>query len=143
MTAILLDLWLRLVERGVPTFDVFPLDPPIANTVFAALGAVCPRRRRSPVFGSDGRLFDPDYDGPIDGRNFEKSDAVNPDKDPRDLEFVISLSDGEIRFTDQHLGRSARLLCPAEVGDVGVEENFAHRPGEHGLQGATTPVANL
>lgn len=56
-------------------------------------------------------MFDPDYEGPangtydwlsqyIKGRNEEKKTIA-----PRDLEHVTALYDGEIRYTDTHLGR--------------------------------------
>ncbi len=50
-------------------------------------------------------LFDPDYQGEISPRHFMFNQAINPDMDPRDLEHIIALYDGEIAFTDHHLGR--------------------------------------
>ncbi len=52
-------------------------------------------------------MFDPDYDGDLDGSNF--LERIGPTRDSklsaRDLEHLLALYDGEIRFTDHHLGR--------------------------------------
>lgn len=50
-------------------------------------------------------LFDPDYSGSIDGRNYYYSLAVHAGMPARDREHVIALYDAEIRFTDDILGR--------------------------------------
>lgn len=46
--------------------------------------------------------FDPDYRGERDGTALE---GLKPDLDARDLAHIIALYDGEIRFTDEELGR--------------------------------------
>lgn len=46
-------------------------------------------------------LFDPNYDGSIDGRDIE---SLGADITERDLAHVIALYDGEIAFTDSQLG---------------------------------------
>jgi arylsulfatase A-like enzyme len=50
-------------------------------------------------------MFDPDYRGTVDGRNLLKNARVNARMDPRDLEHVKALYDGEIRFTDGYVGK--------------------------------------
>jgi arylsulfatase A-like enzyme len=50
-------------------------------------------------------MFDPDYDGVVDGRNFFFSDRINPDMAQRDLDHVLALYDGEIAWTDMHVGK--------------------------------------
>lgn len=50
-------------------------------------------------------MFDPDYTGTMDGRMFIERDDVNAKMDPRDLDHIRALYDGEIRFTDEHVGR--------------------------------------
>jgi arylsulfatase A-like enzyme len=50
-------------------------------------------------------LFDPDYDGPIDGRNVYYSLAIHARMPERDRQHLIALYDAEIRFTDEILGR--------------------------------------
>jgi arylsulfatase A-like enzyme len=49
--------------------------------------------------------FDPDYTGHLDARNLPNNPAIGPRMDPRDLEHLIALYDGEIAFTDENLGR--------------------------------------
>jgi arylsulfatase A-like enzyme len=51
------------------------------------------------------RKFDPDYDGPVTGRNFIFDDSINAQMPERDLEHIIALYDGEIGWTDEHIGR--------------------------------------
>ena len=48
--------------------------------------------------------FDPGYRGGAEFRNFEKNRAIHPGMAPRDLERLVALYDGEIAFTDHHLG---------------------------------------
>ena len=50
-------------------------------------------------------MFDPDYKGTIDGSNFIERRDINRRMDPRDLEHVLALYDGEIRFTDDHVAK--------------------------------------
>ena len=84
--------------------------------------------------------FDPEYEGPIDGRDFYRNTAVF---DPaaggrvisdRDLEHVIALYMGEIAWTDEHVGQIVDLLASENrldhawivlVSDHG-EEFFEH-----------------
>jgi arylsulfatase A-like enzyme len=51
------------------------------------------------------RMFDPDYTGSIDGRGFMSRPEVRPQMDARDLEHLKALYDGEIRSTDEALGK--------------------------------------
>ena len=48
--------------------------------------------------------FDPDYRGSLRAENYRRNAAVNPNMDPRDLSHVVARYDGEILFTDQHIG---------------------------------------
>lgn len=48
-------------------------------------------------------LFDPDYEGDLTGENFSTNPAISAQMPRRDLEHLIALYDGEIRFTDDHL----------------------------------------
>jgi arylsulfatase A-like enzyme len=54
--------------------------------------------------------FDPDYDGPIDGRNVYESLAIHKRMPARDLQHLIARYDAEIRFTDEMLGRVLAAL---------------------------------
>ncbi|MCB9916452.1 MAG: sulfatase [Planctomycetes bacterium] len=50
--------------------------------------------------------FDPDYDGPIDGKNVTSPDSpVRADMDPRDLAHLVALYDGGIAWVDSEVGR--------------------------------------
>ena len=49
--------------------------------------------------------FDPDYEGTVNSLHFMFNNDINVNMDPRDLEHIIALYDGEIAFTDYHLGR--------------------------------------
>ncbi|MEA1929013.1 MAG: sulfatase [Candidatus Auribacterota bacterium] len=64
------------------------------------------------------RKFDPDYSGGIDGRRFIHNPSINPEMDPRDLEHIIALYDGEISWVDHHLG-----LIVEKLKELGVFEN--------------------
>lgn len=74
--------------------------------------------------------FDPDYDGPVDGRNFFFDPAIGPDMPARDREHLIALYDGEIAWTDTFLGELredledwglARSTVVAVTSDHGTE----------------------
>jgi len=64
------------------------------------------------------RLFDPDYAGTITGEDFERSPHIYPQMDPRDIEHLVALYDGEIRYTDHYIGEILALLA-----DLGVEDD--------------------
>ena len=74
-------------------------------------------------------MFDPDYEGPIDGRRITSPDSpVHARMRPRDLERVISLYDGAIRFVDAEL---ARLF--ARLDELGVaQDTLVIVTGDHG-----------
>jgi hypothetical protein len=55
-------------------------------------------------------MFDPDYRGTVTTEDFETGSTVHAGMDPRDLEHVVALYDGEIRYTDEHLGRLIDVL---------------------------------
>ena len=63
-------------------------------------------------------LFDPDYDGDLTGEGFSTNPAISPRMPSRDLEHLIALYDGEIRFTDDHL----RLIFEV-LGNRGLLDN--------------------
>ncbi|MFT4571085.1 MAG: arylsulfatase A-like enzyme [Hyphomicrobiaceae bacterium] len=63
-------------------------------------------------------MFDPDYTGTMDGTLFIERKDVNADMNPRDLEHIKALYDGEIRFTDEHVG-----LILDRLRDYGVLDN--------------------
>lgn len=61
-------------------------------------------------------LFDPRYEGALDVRQYAHNEAVHPGMERRDLEHVIALYDGEIRFTDDSLSELLRLMDDARPG---------------------------
>jgi arylsulfatase A-like enzyme len=50
-------------------------------------------------------MFDPDYAGDVTGDDFYFNEKIHAKMSPRDLEHVVALYDGEIAWTDMHLGR--------------------------------------
>jgi len=58
--------------------------------------------------------FDPGYTGSITGKNFYFNPAVNRHMAKADLDHVVALYDGEIRFVDDHLAKLKATL--AEMG---------------------------
>jgi len=61
-------------------------------------------------------LFDPAYRGPLDGRNII-GDGFPLDAPPRDVDHLRALYDGEIRSTDDTLGRLLARLDQARLLD--------------------------
>ncbi len=83
-------------------------------------------------------MFDPGYQGTVTAENFELGFQVHPDMDPRDLQHIIALYDGEIRFTDFHLGRVFDLLKQLGIYDdtiVVVTSDHGDEFFEHGNKG--------
>jgi arylsulfatase A-like enzyme len=85
-------------------------------------------------------MFDPDYDGNVDGSDFYFNPAVHRDMDERDLEHVLALYDGEIRLVDDHIGKLRAALDRLGIADRTMlvvtadhgEEFFEHgRKGHH------------
>ena len=78
--------------------------------------------------------FDPGYDGTLDASDLPHNAAIAADMSPRDLRHLLALYDGEIRFTDENLGkildaidrkgrlRDALVIVTADHG----EEFFEH-----------------
>lgn len=83
-------------------------------------------------------MFDPGYEGTVTAENFELGFQVHPDMDPGDLEHIIALYDGEIRFTDHYLGRVFDRLEQLGVYDdtiVVVTSDHGDEFFEHGNKG--------
>jgi arylsulfatase A-like enzyme len=45
-------------------------------------------------------MFDPDYTGKVSGKGVFHNEHINKSMDPRDLDHLVALYDGEIRFVD-------------------------------------------
>jgi len=56
------------------------------------------------------KLYDPNYQGPIDGTEIAREPLFSNVPPEGDLEHIIALYDGEIRQTDEDLGRLLRFL---------------------------------
>jgi hypothetical protein len=86
-------------------------------------------------------MFDPDYDGAIDPTGFIDNDAIHAGMPERDLEHLIALYDGEIRWVDDHIARivgvveelglvdETAIIITSDHGD----EFFEHGGKGHGL----------
>jgi arylsulfatase A-like enzyme len=84
-------------------------------------------------------MFDPNYTGQVTGEDFLFDESINEDMPQRDLAHLIALYDGEIRWTDHHVGvilddlKRAGLLdktVVAVTSDHGTEF-FEHRQKAH------------
>ncbi len=83
-------------------------------------------------------MFDPDYEGDLTSHNFETGPRIQPDMPVRDLEHLIALYDGEVRFTDEHLGGVIEKLRALGVLDdtiVAVTSDHGEEFFEHGKKG--------
>ncbi len=83
-------------------------------------------------------MFDPHYEGDIVASPYMRNRRINPWMDPRDLEHVIALYDGEIRYTDDHLGRLFDSLQRLGVFDdtiIVVTSDHGDEFFEHGKKG--------
>lgn len=84
------------------------------------------------------RLFDPGYGGSVDGRNYVYNTRIHAGMRPRDLQHVIALYDGEIRYTDDTLGSILEMLGKAgllESAAVIVIADHGEEFFEHGKKG--------
>ena len=84
------------------------------------------------------RLFDPDYQGDIDGKDYIHNDDVKPGMDLRDLEHIIALYDGEIAYVDYHLGLIFKELKKLGIFDntlIVVTADHGDEFFEHGSKG--------
>jgi len=74
------------------------------------------------------RMFDPDYTGTVTGDNYYFDSNIRAGMNPRDLEHLIALYDGEIRLVDDHLA-----MLRAELAHLGVaDRTIIVVVGDHG-----------
>jgi arylsulfatase A-like enzyme len=84
------------------------------------------------------KMFDPDYEGTVSSENFIRNDKIHPDMDPRDLEHVVALYDGEIAYTDSYLGKLFDELRRLDQWDntmIVVTSDHGDEFFEHGNKG--------
>ncbi len=82
--------------------------------------------------------FDPDYAGNINGENFFHNPEVHAGMSRRDLDHVIALYDGEIAWTDSHIGQLLdRLETHGRLENtvVVVTSDHGEEFFEHGQKG--------
>ena len=88
-------------------------------------------------------LFDPDYEGPIDGRDITGEESlVHKDMAPRDLEHLLALYDGGISWIDSEVGRVLDVLDELGISEETLviitsdhgEEFFEHERKTHRKQ---------
>jgi len=84
-------------------------------------------------------IFDPDYQGELDVRDYSRNQAINEDLPERDLQHLRALYDGEIRWLDSQLEplldalgerRDSGRTLISLVSDHG-DEFFEHRRKGH------------
>jgi arylsulfatase A-like enzyme len=84
------------------------------------------------------RLFDSDYSGSLDASGLMTNPAVEPRMSPRDYRHLLALYDGEIRFTDEILGRILEAVAARDrMQDtlVAVTADHGEEFFEHGGKG--------
>ncbi len=84
------------------------------------------------------RMFDPDYAGTETGEDFLFSPTVNPAMPKRELEHIIALYDGEIAWTDAHVGKILDDLDARKLRDstiVMLLSDHGEEFLEHGSKG--------
>jgi len=83
-------------------------------------------------------MFDPHYEGSINGENFYFNPAVHAQMPERDLEHVVALYDGEIRLVDDHIAMLRTKLQELGVADrtlIVVTADHGDEFFEHGRKG--------
>jgi arylsulfatase A-like enzyme len=83
-------------------------------------------------------MFDPDYQGTMTGENFHENPRIRPGMPARDLEHLLALYDGEIRYVDGYIGRTLDLLAELGLADdtlVVLTADHGEEFLEHGDKG--------
>jgi len=89
--------------------------------------------------------FDPDYEGDLDVSLFTRNESINPDMDPRDLQHLLALYDGEIAFTDHYLGllfEALRARGRFENSIIVLTSDHGDEFFEHGQKGHRANLYN-
>lgn len=84
------------------------------------------------------KKFYPDYSGSLDARDYGTNPKINARMSPDDLRYVKSLYDGEILWTDEHVGRIVDALDEASLRDntlVIITSDHGEEFFEHGNKG--------
>ena len=86
----------------------------------------------------DDMFVDPGYSGGIDPSNFIHNEGINASLPPEDLAYLFGLYDGEIRFTDDHVGAVIEKLKSLGVFEktlIIVTSDHGDEFFEHGEKG--------
>ncbi len=75
-------------------------------------------------------MFDPGYTGTVTGTDFFFDPNINADMPPRDLQHLIALYDGEIRWTDYYVGRIIDDLARSGL----LEQTVVVITSDHGTE---------
>jgi arylsulfatase A-like enzyme len=84
------------------------------------------------------KMFDPDYTGTATSEDFLRNPAINPTMPKQDLEHIIALYDGEIAWTDHHVGMILDDLDSLSLRDrtiVMLTADHGEEFFDHGLKG--------
>jgi arylsulfatase A-like enzyme len=76
------------------------------------------------------RLYDPNYRGPIDGRQIAREPLYSNPPSPRDVEHIVALYDGEVKQTDKDLGELLEFLADKRL----MDNSIVIVAGDHGEQ---------
>ena len=88
-------------------------------------------------------MFDPDYTGNYDGRDFFTDPKINASIPERDQQHIISLYDGEIRWTDSFIGKIRRDLESKGLWEntvVVITSDHGTELFDHGAKGHRTTL---
>lgn len=83
-------------------------------------------------------MFDPEYRGAVTGSNFMRNPAVRAGMDARDLEHLLALYDGEVRWVDDQIARVLAALAEAGLAEstaLLVTSDHGDEFFEHGGKG--------
>lgn len=84
------------------------------------------------------KMFDPDYKGSITGVDFYINPAVRKGMPERDIQHLLALYDGEIRWVDGHIARILAELADLRIADrtaVIITADHGDEFFEHGGKG--------
>lgn len=76
------------------------------------------------------KMFDPNYTGSISGKDFFFDRRINAGMPERDLRHIIALYDGEIAWTDYHVGKMINDLKEAGL----LEKTIIAVTSDHGTE---------
>jgi len=75
-------------------------------------------------------LYDPEYDGPINGTQIAREPLFSNPPNERDIEHIVALYDGEVKQTDHDLGEMINVLKDMDL----LGDSIVIILGDHGEQ---------